>query len=172
MIKNFKNWESKFNKVNESYKSIGLGEPKVYSPGIIYEIDDSIIKHLETGEENFIEYIVSEANITTGEIYHSSTDFLISGITKSGNSIYIKQYGEYSKYGGPYEPLMNKPVILINNIDYTDFFIDFFVQSEGMDIDRKTMESRKLFPDFSRLDVYGHLLDKKQSFFTAKKYGL
>jgi hypothetical protein len=164
MIKNFDQF------LNESYKSIGLGEPVQYSPGITYEISQRMIKINKNdyglSKEEMIENIVDNTSLVAGEIYFDETEFILTGTTENGNVIYVEQNGEFDGYGGPYDPKMSKPKVLVNGKDVLNAILDLYSKYDGETYNGDT------YPDMTRLDIYGYGLNKSETFFTSKRYGL
>lgn len=170
-------------KINETYKSIGLGDPRPidFLPRVNYEMTPKIAKmyysdHDMTADEVAI-HVANDLKLDKGEIFISEDEFIVSGITKGGNVIYIEQYGEYSMYGGPYDPKMQEPKVIVNGKDRSKFIIDFFrKEDDGTQLSpvskKKDSDYTSNFPDFSRTDVYGSFLDKPDHFWASKKYGL
>ncbi len=161
-MKKFSEW------LNENYKSLGLYDPKEYSPGITYVVSERMEKINRTDHnmepEEIIDFIVHETGLDNGEIYVSEDEFLLSGIVKSGKNLYIEQTGEFDKYGGPYDPPFDKPKILIDGKDRSDFIIDEIREPGG---------GEGNYPDVSQiLNEWAYLINKPDSFFTGKKYGL
>jgi hypothetical protein len=145
---------------SERYK-VKLDEPVVLKPGITYEIEN--LYH--DPPKNAAEYISRAVKLKEGEIYSSADEFIISGITLSGNVIYLEQEGEFDLYGGPYTPQMKKPIVEVNGQDVWPM-----VKSV---IDENTGKPDSDFHDISSsLEFFGHLLDKSNSFIKAKSIGL
>jgi hypothetical protein len=146
---------------NAHYRTLGLGEPVVLKPGITYEIEN----FYDDSPKNAAEYISRTVKLKEGEIYSSADEFIVSGITLSGNVIYLEQEGEFDMYGGPYTPQMKKPIIEVNGQDVWPM-----VKSA---IDENSGEPDSVFHDISSsLDFFGHLLDKSKTFINAKSIGL
>ena len=159
MLKNFDEF------LNESYKPLGLGEPQELSPGIFYDGDWEYFAEA-TGDsvKELVEGHVSEIELVSGELFQEREEFAISGVTKNGNVIYIEQHGEYDMYGGPYYPKMEKPTIKINGKDLDVKVIEEEFKKEGIDCNR--------FPDMTLTYIYGHMMNKSETWFTSKRFGL
>ena len=78
-----------------------------------YEIFPSVSEGFKS-EEDHAKYIIHELKLKSGEIYFDGSYFEVTGITKGNNHITITQDGEFNMYGGPYEPKMSKPIVLVN----------------------------------------------------------
>jgi hypothetical protein len=145
---------------SERYK-VKLDEPVVLKPGITYEIENLY----DDDPKNAAEYISRTLKLKEGEIYSSADEFIVSGITLSGNVIYLEQEGEFDQYGGPYTPQMKKPIIEVNGQDVWPM-----VKSA---IDENAGKPDSDFHDISgSLEFFGHLLDKSNPFIKAKSIGL
>ncbi len=145
---------------SERYK-VKLDEPVVLKPGITYEVEN--LYHDDP--KNAAEYISRAVKLKEGEIYSSANEFIISGITLSGNVIYLEQEGEFNLYGGPYTPRMKKPIIEVNGQDVWPM-----VKSA---IDENAGKPDSDFHDiYGSLEFFGHLLDKSNTFIKAKSIGL
>jgi hypothetical protein len=120
------------------------------------------------GVSDVAESIVRALRLKEGEIYWDDDEFVVSGITESGNVIYLQQNGEYDMYGGPYHPKMQKPEIKVNGKDFSEEVI------KELTYYQETGDSK--YPDISDVESYGALLNKSpqaiQTHFTSKKYGL
>lgn len=155
--------------LESSYKSLGLGEPVELRPGITYDIDAKTIG--EDSPEFAAEFVADELGLKVGEIFLDDEEFLISGVTKSGNNLYISQEGEYDMYGGPYDPKMSKPSITINGEDMTDTILAYYNQQNPDNVEPGN------YPDLQYIiQDFGYLFDKSpqslKTFFTSKKFGL
>ena len=159
MIKSFHQF------INESYKTIGLSEPKVFSDTITYDGDLRwFTQEYQRDAKSAIEDIVKNLKLTSGEIFFDGDEFLVSGTTENGNIIYIEQYGEFSKYGGIYDPKMEKPTVKVNGTDIYPIIWEIFDTMYDLDKDE--------IPDMTRVDVYGYVMNKDRNFFLGKKYGI
>ena len=85
------------------------------------EITPSMLKLIETDYgmtlDDVKEQIVDDLKLVSGEIFYSDSNTEIKGITQNGDELYIEQEGEYTMYGGPYNPKMYKPIISLNGVD-------------------------------------------------------
>jgi len=161
--------------LKESFKTIGLPDPTVeIKPGIEFYASPKMVKTLRSYDdspiEDIVEGMVNFMNLVKGEIFIDEEEFVVSGVTRGGNIIYIEQPGEYNMYGGPYDPKMERPEVTINGKDRVDFIVSYISEETGEEY--STSLGSKKYPDFMRVDIYGALLDKPESFFTAQKYGL
>jgi len=175
MIKNFEGF------LNESnYRDLHLGAPQELTPGITYELSPEIVSDIEdeSGDGSSVRWVKDlcrSLKLKNAQIYFDTDEFLVSGVTLSGNVIYIEQRGEYNMYGGPYSPKMERPKIEINSTDYTDTILKAIADYHGDTLDSKMMTSefgKPNYYDVGHVEPYGHLMDKSKTYFTSVKFGL
>jgi hypothetical protein len=115
-----------------------------------YEISPSVSEGFKS-EEDHAKCITHELNLRSGEIYFDGSYFEVTGITKGNNHITITQDGEFNMYGGPYEPKMSKPTILVNGKDMYEQ-----VRKEFEDYGWIGYGTDEI--DVTRADIWGYLL--------------
>ena len=98
-------------------KKIQVKEVKEIIIGEIEYDISSLVSEGFDSEEDHAECIVDELNLRSGGIHFSGDYFEITGITRNNKHITIAQEGEFDMYGGPYEPKMSKPIIVLNGKD-------------------------------------------------------
>lgn len=119
---------------------------------VSYDISPSVSEGFDS-EKIQAEFIAHELNLKSGEIYFDGAHFEVIGITKKGQHITIVQDGEFDMYGGPYDPKMNKPTVLVNGKDIYEQ-----VRKEFEDYGWFDLITHEL--DVTRIDIWSYILGK------------
>lgn len=156
---------SHFLKESAGFRSIHLGEPKHLTPDITYDGETVWYQRdYDMTEKGIFKNFARDLSLDKGEIFFDKSEFIVSGITKGGNTIYVSQVGEFDMYGGPVDPNMEKPTVTVNGMDILDEVKEKFIETHG-ELDLK-------YPDMTRTDIWGVLADKHPSYFKSKRLGI
>lgn len=120
-----------------------IGEVEYDISSLVSEEFNSIKEHAE--------YIIHGLNLRSGEIYFSGDYFEVTGTTKNNKHITISQDGEFDMYGGPYEPKMEKPTIVLNGKDIYDQVRKCFDDYGWFDSETEEL-------DVTRIDIWGNIV--------------
>lgn len=129
--------------------------------------------HEEWGYESpkdLAEDLASNLNLSEGDLYWSSDRFTARGTLTNGKKLFIGQYGEYSMYGGPYEPKMKKPEIEVDGKEFPVSLITKTLKDAGYEIGWSGSHNFPDLPTMSR--EWGHLLLLKEVTVKAAMLGL
>ena len=102
-------------------------------------------------------------------------EFIVSGVTKSGKTIYVEQDGEFDMYGGPYDPKMKRPMIEVDGVDIVDSVLSHLDDLHGKPIGfaaRRGEVDNNNHDITANVEDWGHLIDKSKTFHSAKRIGL
>ncbi len=85
---------------------------------VSYMVDPPIMV-TQTGPtiQEYIEGIIDDLGLVSGDIEFDAVSFSVQGTLKNGKKISVYQDGEFDKYGGPYDPKMEKAEVYVNNAD-------------------------------------------------------
>ena len=104
-----------------------------------------------SSEKNYAEEVANDLGLVKGSMKWTGDLFLINGYTEKGTTVYVKQQGEFNKYGGPYEPKMYKWVVELNH-KWMEDEVNQAYNSYGWDF----TSGNKL--DISRTDIWGYIV--------------
>ena len=115
-----------------------------------YDISSLVSEGFDS-EEDQAECIIRELNLRSGGIYFSGDYFEITGTTRNNKHITISQDGEFDMYGGPYEPKMSKPTIVLNGEDIYNQVRKCFDDYGWFDYETEEL-------DVTRVDIWGYII--------------
>ena len=161
--------------LESNFESLGLGEPKQCAPGVFFDGDDKILQSFEDDSAGIALHVAKALRLDKGEMWFGNDEFVVSGVTKSGKTIYVEQDGEFDMYGGPYDPKMKRPMIEVDGVDIVDSVLSHLDDLHGKPIG---FAARRGKADSNNHDIiayvedWGHLIDKSKTFHSAKRIGL
>ena len=108
-------------------------------------------KDMGVREKDIAEEMANDMSIIKGSMKWTDDLFLVNGYTEAGLPVYVKQEGEFNKYGGPYEPKMYKWIVEIKHRWMEDAVMQAY-KAYGWDF----TSGNKL--DITRTDIWGHIV--------------